>query len=132
MVNVNEIIDNLSTKFGVTSQYLITEISRYKIARSISFAVIFGLLEIICIAGIILVRRKWKKDEAEYYKEKVGNSDKWYYSSFDDEDYKMYIGFVTAASIVFLFAVIFNIATAIGYVVSPVGAVTDMVLRIIQ
>lgn len=119
--DINSIIDNLSTKFGVASQYLITEISKYKIARGIAFIIVFLILAITSGIVVYIVRKAWKRDKKEY--------EEYYHYRFDEDLYIWAFGSFMFLCIIFMITVFINIVEIAGYIGSPTGAVVDYILQ---
>ena len=129
--DVNSIIDNLASKFGVASQYLITEISRYKIARGIAFIIVFLILAIISGFIAYITRQKWKQNEKTWEEEREKYPDPYEYC-FDAEPYICPLGFFTALCIIFTVVIFINIVDVAGYIGSPTGAVVSDILWQLQ
>lgn len=112
----NEVINNLCERFGVTSEFLIEEMTRYHLTRSI-----FGVV-VVVVFLIISALIAYKSYPI------VINKNRDY--TMDDEDAAMW--FLVPSVIIFItLTIVFFIIVAdiIGYVTSPTAAVIDDILR---
>ena len=107
---INAVINNLCEKFGTTTQFLVPEIAKYEIATDV-VGIIFSTVLIIIL--VIIVVRSHRV--MEY-----------------DDSYE--VPFFLSVFLVFIFAVILwvYVSDAVGWMVSPYGAVVQMITRRLQ
>ena len=104
---INAVINNLCEKFGTTAEFLVPEIAKYEIATDVVWIIFSTVLIIILV--IIAVR---SHRVMEY-----------------DDGYEVL--FFVSVFLVFIFAAILCgcVSDAVGWMVSPYGAVVQMITR---
>ena len=123
---VNSVIDNLCSKFGTTTAYLIPEMARYNIVQDV-FIMIYAIIFIV-IAFLILKRGYVKyNNEVDRYK-----NDREYASRHCSPDSTDYLGYWLVGGIIgAIFVVVFMIVSSdlMGWIASPTAAFVQSVLR---
>lgn len=104
---INAVINNLCEKFGTTTQFLVPEIAKYEIATDV-VGIIFSTVLIIILV-IVAVR---SHRVMEY-----------------DDGYE--VPFFVSVFLAFIFVAILwaCVSDAVGWMVSPYGAVVQMITR---
>lgn len=112
---INEVIDNIASKLGTTSAYLIPEYAKVEVARCI-IGCLFSF--IILIFGIYGVKKSIKVfNSNEYYDEFC------WYTVFIVSGITLFIG----ASIMF-----FYLSATIGWIASPTGQTMHMIMEALK
>lgn len=118
---LNMVIDNLASKFSVTSQYLVETMSRYYLTRNLTNSII----SLIILLTIIVVSYKqpWRKSEEEV--EKMTRTDKYDYKLTMEIYIMLSCLVILVASVVF----IIHLSQLIGILVSPEGYTITKILE---
>ena len=104
---INAVINNLCEKFGTTTQFLVPEIAKYKIATDV-VGIIFSTVLIIIL--VIIAVRSHRLMEYD-----------------DDFEVPFFVSVFLALILVAILWV--YVSNAVGWMVSPYGAVVQMITR---
>ena len=137
---ITEIIDTLSAKLGVASQYVITEMAKYKIASNV-VPLLVGIVALVMIRFIYTKANKFlakaNEIEAARAKEHERTPDKYGWFKFGDySDTALPMLFAWAAMIIFsLMAIIFiacSLTDIITWLIAPTGSMINYILNAIK
>lgn len=137
---ITEIINTLSAKLGVASQYIVTEMAKYKIASNI-VPLLVGIVSIIACRLIYVNANKFlveaNKIEAARAKERDRTPDVYGWFKFDDySDTAIPMIFAWVAMLIFsIMAIVFisvSLSEIITWVLSPTGSMINYILNAIK
>ena len=122
---VNSIIDNLCSRFGTTTAYLIPEMARYNIAKEL-FMIILSI--IVLIIAFLIYRKGWSRYKHELDRWENDNNGEWHRTP-DLSDFTFYWTASGTLGIIFAFILMVNTYAIIGWLTSPTAAFIDTVLN---
>lgn len=118
---LNMVIDNLASKFSVTSQYLVQTMSGYYLTKNL----INSIISLIILIAFIIVcyKQPWGKSEEEV--EKMTRTDKYDYKLTMEIYMMISCLLILVASVLF----IIHFSQLIGILVSPEGYTITKILE---
>lgn len=142
---LTKIIDTLAQKLGVASQFVITELAKWKIANHIVWLVIGSVLLFIAYKIFMLgvnkcreYNRKIDEDynkKIEYAKEQGRDPDRVYKGSYDnifkDEEYRVYWTVPLVICMISLPMIIYGVFV-IPWIIAPTGSTMAYLLDVLK
>lgn len=142
---LTKVIDALAKKLGVASQFIVAELSKWKIANHIVWLVIGIILVFIAykifMVGLNRCREQNKKIDADYnmrieYAKSQGRDLEFvhkycYDNMFEDEDYYVYWILPLAMCIISLPMIIYGVFV-ISWIVAPTGSTIAYLLDVLK
>lgn len=137
---ITEIIDTLSAKLGVASQYVVTEMSKYKIASSI-VPLLVGIVALVMIRFIYTKTNKFlaKANEIEAARAKERNRTPDVYGWFNFDEYSgtaipmiFAWGGIIILSIIAIPFLAYSISDIVTWLVAPTGSMINYILNAIK
>ncbi len=137
---ITEIINTLSAKLGVASQYIVTEMAKYKIASNI-VPLLVGIFSVLACRFIYTKANKFlaevNEKEATYAKEHDRTPDVYGWFKFDDySGTGIPILFAWCGMIIFsLIAIVFlscSLSEIVTWLITPTGSMINYILHAIK
>ena len=137
---ITEIINTLSAKLGVASQYIVTEMAKYKIASNI-VPLLVGIIALVMIRFIYIKTNKFlaKVNEIEAARAKKHDETPDVYGWFKFDEYNgtaIPMLFAWAAMTIFSFmAIIFlacSLSDIVTWLIAPTGSMINYILNAIK
>ena len=137
---ITEIINTLSAKLGVASQYIVTEMAKYKIASNI-VPLLVGIIALVMIRFIYIKTNKFlaKANEIEVARAKEHDRTPDVYGWFKFDEYSgTAIPILAAWCGIIIFSIIaipflsYSISDIVTWLIAPTGSMINYILNAIK